>query len=161
MKVLFLSFAFFISSTFENTSLRFLRIDDEIEKQSDTRIALPWGLRSSKTHMKVGKVILINLFGTEATGNNWRLLNEDELKEKWEFEPMNLTEEKSAPYVMLDNISGSRKMHHKGVWRFLFKAHKIPENGEPVVVKLSYGTSFEAQPEQTIDVLVHIHESSE
>ena len=111
--------------------------------------------------MKVGKTLLINLFGTESSGNKWRLLNEEELKEKWGFEPMTLTEDKSAPYVMLDNISGSRKMKHKRVWRFLFKAGKLPKNGEPVVPKFVYGPSFEAEPLHHVDIFVHVHEVSE
>jgi hypothetical protein len=112
------------------------------EKQADTFMALPWGIYSSITHVKEDGVLLIKLFGTQATGNDWRLINAEEMKEKWGFEALNLDENKSAPYFGIDNISGSRKFHHKGVWKFLVRVGKEIPNGEHGSIKFTYSPSF-------------------
>ena len=141
-------------------NLRFLKDENPIEKQADTFMALPWGIYSSITTVKEEGVLLIKLFGTQATGNDWRLINEEEIKEKWGFEALNLDEQKSAPYFGIDNISGSRRFHHKGVWKFLIKVGKATPSGEHANIKFAYSPSFGAEnPEQHMDVHVIVKPS--
>ena len=49
-------------------------------------------------------------------------MNEEEIKEKQGFEPLNLDDLKSGPYIFMDNISGSRKIKYNGTLKFLIKA---------------------------------------
>ena len=133
--------------------------DTEIEKQATIKFAFPWSIKSTKVFIKNEGVLLINLFGSISTGYQWRLLNEDEIKQKWNYETLNLDDNKSVPFVMVDNISGSRKMHHKGVFKFLFKTGNTPTEteGEPVKISFAYSKSFdEENPEQNIDVFIYM-----
>ena len=162
MKSQTLFLIFFLLNISSQNSLRFLKEELLEEKQADTFIALPWGIYSSITHVKEDGVLLIKLFGTQATGNDWRLVNAEEMKEKWGFEPLNLDENKSAPYFGIDNISGSRKFHHKGVWKFLVKVGKEIPNGEHGSIKFTYSPSFGAEnPEQHMDVHVVVVKPSQ
>jgi hypothetical protein len=155
MKSQTLFLIFLLLNISSQNSLRFLKEELLEEKQADTFMALPWGIYSSITHVKEDGVLLIKLFGTQATGNDWRLINAEEMKEKWGFEALNLDENKSGPYFGIDNISGSRRFHHKGVWKFLVKVGKEIPNGEHGSIKFKYSPSFGTEnPDQHMDVHV-------
>ena len=134
---------------------------DPFAEQADSKIALPWGITSTKVHVKEETVLLISLYGNVRDGKYWRLKNEEEIKTTWGIEPMNMDENKSAPYISMDNISGSRKFKQKETWKFLFKMGKVPANGEPAIIKLAYSTTFEAEPEQHMDVHIVVHTKEE
>ena len=154
---LLILFIFFVTSRQVNI-LRTLAWD-ELTKKADTKVALPWGpdtIAFTKTFVKEGNTLIVSLFGTVSTGNQWRLLNAEELKEKWGIEAINLKEDKSAPTIMLDNISGSRKFHHKDVWKFLFKATKVLPNDDTALILFSYAKSFDGEPEQQAKIKVVI-----
>jgi hypothetical protein len=153
MKILiFITLSLLIEFSVQVKTYEFKR-EDPIAKQADVKIAIPWGLNHSKVKMKEETVLLISLYGNHLDGKQWRLMNEQEIKEKWGLEPLNLDEQKSGTYVFMDNASGSRKMKFKGTWKFLIKAGKIPANGEPAIIKVAYGTSFE-EIERSIDLSV-------
>ena len=132
---------------------------DELSKNADSKIGFPWspkGITLAKTSLKEEGTLVISCFGSVSSGKQWRLLNGDEIKEKWGIETLNLNEEKSAPYLMLDNISGSREMTHTHVWKFLFKAGKVPNTEESVLIKLAYGTSITGNFDQQANIKVII-----
>ena len=63
---------------------------DRFTEQADTIVAVPWGINSSNSHTKEGNVFLVSLFGNVDQGKQWTLQNEEELRTKWNFEPLNL-----------------------------------------------------------------------
>ena len=144
-----------LSVSSQHNKLRILKDENLIEKQADTLIALPWGIYSTIANVKEEGVLLVKLFGTQSTGNDWRLTNEEEIKEKWGFEALNLNDQKSAPFFYIDTISGSRKFRHKGVWKFLIKVGKPTPSNEPATIKFAYSPSFGVEnTAQHVDVHV-------
>ena len=80
---IFIFLSFLLLFSYQTKLFRSLKETEEVialESKANTKIALPWGLTSTKTKVKEDNYLLVRLFGTQSTGNQWRLLNEEEIK---------------------------------------------------------------------------------
>ena len=140
-------------------------INDEynaIKEKADTFIALPWsnnGVLITRTTVKTNGVLLVNVFGSPMSGNTWKVINEKEMKEKWGVTCVNVNEHKEGQFFELDDVTGSRKFHHKGVWKFLFKVgNTVTDKDDPIIIELRYGNESESESVQSVTVKVNVSE---
>ena len=140
-------------------------INDEykaIKEKADTYIALPWansGVLVTRTSVKTNGMLLVNVFGSPLSGNKWKLINEKELKDNWGIICVTINEHKEGKFFELDDVTGSRKFHHQGVWKFLFKVgNTVTDKDDPIIIELRYGNESESECVQSVTVKVNVSE---
>ena len=104
-------------------------------------------------------MLLVNVFGSPLSGNKWKLINEKELKDNWGIICVTINEHKEGKFFELDDVTGSRKFHHQGVWKFLFKVGNATDKENPAVVELRYGKENEGECEQSVTVKVNVNDN--
>ena len=101
-------------------------------------ITLPWNIKSAFLYTTEEQNFEVTLLGNPESENEWILKNEDEIKEKWGINLLNVEKQDNLEKSRNQMIKYSNNVVIKSKWNFVFKAGKALPDTESAILKFNY-----------------------